>query len=192
MNQARIVPQELQEKVRRELASGEKIQWMEQPIPRCFTSVSTPAFLFAIPWTAFAIFWICGACGFKCPDFSKGGFSFFPLFGVPFVLIGFGMLCSPLWTYRKALKTVYIITDRRAIIFAAGWTTTIQSYLPNQLKSIVRKDKKDGTGDIVLAQCFPSSYRGGQQTQDIGFLNIREPRAVEQMLMDLAGRAPTT
>ena len=186
MDQPQIVPQELQEKVTRELDSGERIRWMEQPIPRYFTAVSTPAFLFAIPWTAFAIFWICGACGFKYPDFSKGGVSFFPLFGVPFVLIGVGMLCSPLLTYRKAFKTVYVLTDRRAIIFDAGWSTTIRSYLPGQLKSIVRKDKRDGTGSIVFDQLIRAGCREGQQAQDIGFLNIREPRPAEQMLRRLA------
>ena len=112
MNGVGAIPPELEEKVERELESGERIAWMEQPIPRYFTAMSTGAFLFAIPWTAFALFWICGASGFKLPDFSKGGFSFFPLFGVPFVLIGLGMLSSPWWAHRKALKTVYVITDR--------------------------------------------------------------------------------
>ena len=92
MNQTGTIPRELEGKVNRELESGERILWMEQPIPRYFTAISTGAFLFAIPWTAFAVFWICGASGFRIPDFSKGGFSFFPLFGLPFVLIGIAML----------------------------------------------------------------------------------------------------
>ena len=180
------MPLELEDKVNRELESGERVVWMEQPIPRYFTAKSTGAFIFAIPWTAFAVFWICGASGFKVPDFSKGGFSFFPLFGIPFVLIGIGMLSSPIWSYRKAFKTVYVITDRRAITFDAGWTTTIRSYLPAQLQDIHRKEKRDGTGDIVLDQRIWSGSEGGRQAQDLGFLNIREPRRVEQMLRKLA------
>jgi hypothetical protein len=186
MIQAATISRELEDKVRRELESGERILWMEQPIPRYFTAVSTGAFLFAIPWTAFAIFWICGASGFKLPDFSKDGFSFFPLFGLPFVLIGIGMLSSPLWAYRKAFNTVYVITDRRAITIDAGWTTTIRSYPPDQLQNIHRKEKRDGTGDVVLGQRVWSGSEGGQQATDLGFLNIRDPKTVEQMLKKLA------
>jgi len=183
------IPRELEDKVKRELESGERVLWMEQPIPRYFTAMSTGAFLFAIPWTAFAIFWICGASGFKLPDFSKGGFSFFPLFGVPFVLIGMGMLSAPLWAYRKAFKTVYVITDRRAITFDAGWTTTIRSYPPDRLQDIHRKEKRDGTGDVVLGQRVWSGSEGGQQAMDLGFLNIRDPKTVERMLRELAEHA---
>jgi hypothetical protein len=192
MNQTGVIPRELDDKVKRELESGERILWMEQPIPRYFTAMSTGAFFFAIPWTAFAVFWMCGASGFKLPDFSKGGFSFFPLFGLPFLLIGFGMLSSPLWSYRKAFKTVYVITDRRAITFDAGWTTTIRSYPPDKLQNIHRKEKRDGTGDVVLGQRVWSGSEGGQQSQDLGFLNVRDPKTVEQMLRKLAEHASAT
>jgi len=114
------IPRYLQDKVDREIEPEEQIEWIDMPIPRFFTPVATGAFIFAIPWTAFAIFWICGASGFELPDFSEGGFSFFPLFGVSFVLIGLAMLSSPLWAYRKAFKTVYVITNKRAITFNGG------------------------------------------------------------------------
>ena len=189
MTQMQPIPRELEDKVKRELESGERLVWMGQPIPRYFNAISTGAFLFAIPWTAFAIFWICGAAGFKYPDFHEGGFSFFPLFGVPFVLIGLGMLFSPVWTYRKAFKTVYAITDRRAITFDAGWTTTIRSYLPNQLRNIHRKERRDGTGDVVLGQSILTGAERGQRVTDLGFLNIREPKQVEQLLKKLVEQA---
>lgn len=190
MIQTGTISRELEDKVKRELDSGERVLWMEQPIPRYFTAMSTGTFLFAIPWTAFAIFWICGASGFKVPDFSKGGFSFFPLFGVPFVLIGIGLLSAPLWTYRKAFKTVYVITDRRAITFDAGWTTTIRSYPPDRLLNTYRREKRDGSGDVVLGQRVWSGSEGEQQSMDLGFLNIRDPKTVETMLRKLAEQAP--
>jgi hypothetical protein len=183
------MPRDLQDEVERNLDQGETIRWMEQPIPRFFTQTSTVTFLFAIPWTAFAVFWICGASGFKLPDFSKGGFSLFPLFGVPFILIGIGMLLSPLWARRKGLKTVYVITDRRAITFDGGWTTTVTSYTPDQLKSLYRKEKKDGTGDVVLGQRVSTYSNRGQQMVDVGFLRVRDPRKVEQMLRELIAQS---
>lgn len=185
MIQTGMIPRELEDQVERELESGERIVWMEQPIPRYFTTTSTSTFLFAIPWTAFAVFWICGASGFKWPDFGKDGFAFFPLFGVPFVLFGIGMLSTPFWTYRKALKTVYVITNRRAITFDSGWTTTIRSYPPDKLQNICRKEKSDGTGDVILGQRVWTGSEGEQQATNLGFLNIRDPKTVEQMLKEL-------
>lgn len=155
------------------------------PIPRFFTPVTTSIFLFAIPWTAFAIFWIYGASGFKIPDF-KEGFDLFPLFGIPFVLIGLGMLSSPLWTYRKAFKTIYVITDRRAITFDGGWSTTIRSYPPEKLQEIYRKVKRDGSGDVIIARQAWHDSDGGHQSEELGFLRIRDPKETEQMLKKLA------
>ena len=63
MNAQQMIPENLQERVRRELDAGESIRWMEQPIPRFFSGATIGAVLFAIPWTAFAVFWICGASG---------------------------------------------------------------------------------------------------------------------------------
>jgi hypothetical protein len=47
-------PWSLRQLIERELAPGEQIVWSGMPIPRFFTGNSTAAFLFAIPWTAFA------------------------------------------------------------------------------------------------------------------------------------------
>jgi hypothetical protein len=185
------VPNDLQGRVRRELEPGESIRWMEQPIPKFFSPMSIGAFVFAIPWTAFAVFWICGASGFKLPDFSRGGFALFPLFGLPFVLVGIGMLLSPLWFYRKAFKTVYVVTNRRAITFDPGWTLTIRSYTPEQLRNVYRKEKRDGTGSIILGQrVWADSDSNQRQSLDVGFMNIRDPKRVERLLKELVAQAP--
>ena len=138
------IPRELREKADRELESGEHVEWLEMPVPRYFTPAATACFLFGIPWTAFAIFWTAGAAW----GTSKGGdFGFFrllPLFGVPFIVVGFGMLSGPIWAYRKALKTVYVITNRRAITFDGGRTSTIRSYPPEELRNVYRKERKMG------------------------------------------------
>jgi len=185
MNEPNEIPEKLKAVVDRELSAGEYIHWIEMPTPALFTPVSTGAFLFAIPWTAFAIFWICGASGFKMPDF-KEGFDFFPLFGVPFVLIGIGMLSSPLWAYRKSLKTLYVITNRRAITFEGGFTTTIRSYSPDKLQDIYRKEKRNGTGDVIFARKAWRDSDGDQHTENLGFLRIRNPKDVEKQLQKLA------
>ena len=180
-----MIPNGLQELVRRELEPGEMIRWIGQPIPRFFSPISIGTALFGIPWLAFAIFWTCGAAGFKVPDFSRGGFALFPLFGVPFILIGIGLVLSPVWAYRRSLKTVYVITGFRAITFDVGWTTTIRSYRPAQLQNVFRKEKKDGSGDVVLGQSVWTDSDRDRRSMDVGFMNIREAKRVERLIQEL-------
>jgi hypothetical protein len=183
-----LIPRMLRDKVDQELEPGETIQWMDMPVPRYFTPSSTAAFLFAIPWTAFAVFWMFGASGFKIPDFSNG-FSFFPLFGLPFVLVGLGMLCSPFMVYRKSFRTVYILTNKRAITIDGGWSTTIRSYSPSQLQWVYRKERSNGSGDVIMARRAWRDSDGDRQTEDVGFIGIRNPKEVEQLVKKLAERA---
>ena len=179
------MPNSLKNMVDAELESGEKIVWLDMPRPSYFTPAAIGAFLFGIPWTAFSIFWMFGASGFKVPEFNDG-LSLFPLFGVPFVLIGIGLLSSPLWAYRKALKTVYVITNRRAITFEGGRMTTIHSYPPEKLRDIHRKEKADGSGDVIIAQHSWTDSDGGKRTEALGFMRIKDVKKVERMLKSLA------
>jgi hypothetical protein len=187
MHYDRKIPAALQSKVNHELEAGETLAWIQMPIPYFFTKESTVMFLFSIPWNAFVVFWICGAAGFKVPYFSSGfGFEYFPVFGVPFLFVGIAMLLAPLWTYRKALRTVYVISDRRAITFDGGWTTTIRSYPPDKLTDVYRKERRDGTGDVVIARRVWRDAEGDRQSEELGFLRINNPKQVEQLLNSLA------
>jgi hypothetical protein len=182
------IPQTLQARVNRELEPMEVIRWIEQPIPRYFTPRARACFVFAIPWTAFAVFWTCGAAGFKLPNFAEGinGVELFPLFGIPFILIGLGMLSSPLWAYRTALKTVCVITDRRAITFDGGQSSTIHSYPPEKLQDVYRKENTDGTGDVILSLHTWRDSDDQQRSEELGFLRVRDPMQFEHMLKELA------
>jgi hypothetical protein len=182
------IPKELRRKIENELQPGEFIRWIEQPIPRFFTASSIGSVLFGIPWTSFAIFWMWGASRFKLPDIREGlqPQNLFALFGVPFVLIGFRMLSSPVWAWQAARKTVYLVTDKRAISIHSGWSTTIRIYLPNQLKEIYRKERADGTGDVIISIRRWKDSDGDNMSEEIGFLGVRNPREVENILKQLA------
>lgn len=183
----RPIPRDLQARVENELERGERIEWMEMPIPRFFTGASTGAFLFAIPWTAFALFWTYAASGFG--SFSNGGSVAFAMFGLPFILIGIAMLSSPLWAYRRSFKTIYAITDRRAIIFAGGWSTTIRSYSPANLRNVFRREKRDGSGDVIFELKEWKDSDGDRRSQEIGFMRIGNPKAIEQSVRKLEQKA---
>lgn len=184
----KMVPRELRNLVDQELEPGERVQWMESPIPRMFTVASIVPFLFSIPWTAFALFWIYGASGFKVPDFSEG-IDPFPLFGVPFVLIGIGMFLSPVFSYRSAKKTVYAITEKRGIMIKSGFSKTIRSFRPDELGEIYRREKKDGTGDVILGKEEKYNTKGRPYIHEFGFMSVEKPKEVEAMMRALHERA---
>ncbi|WP_246146727.1 hypothetical protein [Rubripirellula lacrimiformis] len=130
------------------------------------------------------MFWIAGASGFEIPRFNRGE-DLFPLFGVPFLLIGFAMLSAPLWAYRNAFKTVYVLTDRRAITFIGGWRMTIRSFLPRELTVVYRKQAADGSGDVIFNAKRWKDSEGTSHSEEVGFLGIADVKRVEQQLKSM-------
>jgi hypothetical protein len=186
------VPAPLRNKVEMELRSGERIVWSAQPIPQRFSRGSWPIVVFGIPWTAFAVFWVVAAGWGTSRGSMPGPFKLFPLFGVPFVLIGIGMLTAPIWMKRKARRTVYMITDQRAVILSEGLRgrTRVESYAPEQLQSIMREQNADGSGDIIFVTRDWRDSDGDRRTQRIGFVGVPDVKAVEEHIRALAEKAP--
>lgn len=178
------LPFGLRSLIEAELDGDEKATWIGTPIPSRYATRTIPIVLFGIPWTAFALFWIAGASGFQMPDFEQG-FGFFPLFGIPFVLVGFGMLSSPFWAMLKAKRTAYVITTTRAIIFDGGFSTTIRSFDPDRLTDLRRKQRPDGSGDLIFERSLSYDSDGDRRTTDHGFLAISDVKAVEDMIRQL-------
>jgi hypothetical protein len=189
------LPEDLDNRVRSELRPGERLVWTGQPLPRRFMRSAIPVVLFGIFCTAFAVFWMAGASGlfFGVGGGGPGGFDAFfficfPLFGVPFVLIGLGMLSSPFWMYRQAKRTCYALTDQRAIVWAAGWfrSTEVRSFAPSDLSRMSRRDYADGSGDLIFEEFLymTRDCDGDLQSQmtERGFLGIADVREVEELV----------
>ena len=136
------LPLETETVLRSELNTGERLLWTGQPIANRSGWGSLPLVLFGIPWTAFSVFWelmaISMTGGMKSHNPSEPSFPFnlfpvlFPLFGIPFILIGLWMLSSPYWMRKKAQKIVYAVTDKRALILSPSWrgAITVRSITP--------------------------------------------------------------
>ena len=96
------------------LDEGEQILWQGRPDPRLRVGDFFGFRLFfALFFTGFAVLWISAARWMNPGD----GFDFFPLFGVPFVLIGlYMMIGAPIWDAHLRRNTWYTLTDRAAFI----------------------------------------------------------------------------
>jgi hypothetical protein len=170
---------ESQQMAQAQLESGESLLWHSRPDGRRFILGSIAIVLFGIPWTAFSLFWMAAASGFLFSESGNGIFSLFALFGVPLVLVGFGMLSSPYRVYRKMKRTVYALTNRRALIITGGRSQTIRSYSSKDTGIIERTERASGKGDIYFA-----TAEGNKSTQRIGFLGISDARRVERLLVE--------
>ena len=184
------IPAELRERTERALESGEKILWIQMPVARAFDPRSKRLFLFGLLWLAFAFFWMING---SLETWRLGRIElfqfFFPMMGAPFVLVGLWLLSSPFLALRKALRTVYVITDRRAITLVAGATLAVRSYSPSNLSRLTRKQDKDGVGDVIFSRRSWVDSIGHCHCEHMGFLQVREPGKVEEMLRKLAESA---
>jgi hypothetical protein len=188
------LPEDLDQRIHSELQANERLVWAGQPRPGRFMRSTIPLVLFGIPWTAFAIFWIAAASGIMFggfgggPDGFGGLFACFPLFGIPFVLVGVGMLTSPFWMYRRAQRTCYALTDQRAIVWAAGWFGGIEvrSFNPAALGRMTRRDHADGSGDLIFEEVVSMTRNSDGYMQSYrterGFLGIENVREVENLV----------
>ena len=101
------------QEAQRQIASGEKLVWAERASAGKVALRRLPTALFGIPFFGFAVFWVTMASSMT--QDADGPFQFLPLFGMIFVVVGAGMLLSPLWGYAIGMNTTYAITDRRLI-----------------------------------------------------------------------------
>jgi hypothetical protein len=115
-------------------------------------------------------------------------FACFPLFGIPFVLVGLGMLTAPIWMRARARQVCYALTDRRAIVWEPRFFrgVEVRSYGPAQLGKIRRTEYPDGSGDLVFEEVitFGRNSEGYTTTnrQRHGFLCIANVRQIEELL----------
>lgn len=185
------IPTPLRNKLELELRSGERIVWAAQPVAKRFARGSWPIVIFGVFWTAFSVFWVATAARGTWSNSTPGVFKLFPLFGLPFVLIGIGMLISPIWMRKRAAKTVYMITDQRAVIMSEAWPrrTHVQSYAPAQLQSVSREENPDGSGDLIFETHIWRGRDGSPRTQRLGFYAVPDVKAVEEHIRVLAQKA---
>ena len=116
---------------------------------------------------------------------------------VAFNLLGAAMLLSPVWVWWLARRTVYAITDRRAIVIEEpSFRRTVYCYSGERLAAFVRRDGRRGRGDIIFEQkritrpneLFPrdlSIYNSSTRSRPIGFLGVADVKQVEQFLREL-------
>src|SRR5947209_6334372 len=152
------MPPELADRVARDLAPEEKLIWVGQP--RIDLSLRAAWFLvpMGIFFTGFALVWMLVAGLFT--------FGLLAPCGLPFIAIGIGLIASPAWLRAMARRTIYALTDRRAIVWQPSWfgRVVVQSFTAAGLGQMTRLERPDGSGNLVF-QNSVTGYGENVQTQ---------------------------
>lgn len=185
-----------------ELQPNEKLLWAGQPTAKSGRRSAWPVCLFGIPFLGFSMFWVAMAGGMvwfggpaNAPGFMGVVGMIFPLFGIPFVLVGLGLVSAPYWTVRRARKTWYALTNQRAIVHNGSLfgASEMTSFRGDALGKMSRRSYADGTGDLVFEEGFPGGnqwmtnmpmnrFHRHSQIQRRGFFGIPDVKTVEELV----------
>jgi hypothetical protein len=187
---------QLKAQIEAELAGDEKLVWLGQPVVGRYARKSIPLVIIGLFFTGFSLFWmgLSGGAAWFGQGPGAGGvpgggigavlFGCFPLCGLPFLLIGLGMVVSPWWMRGLARRTCYAITERRAIIWEPSLfgVRQVRSYTASGLGALSRVERGDGIGDLVFEEFRTRNSDGNTQTTRRGFLAIANVHEVENLL----------
>lgn len=181
------LPPSISDAVQREV-QGESILWAGSPSPWGYARRHWKTALFGIPFTAFAVFWEFGVATTS----RKGDSSypwFFILWGLMFVGFGLSMLLAPFWTAWTARNVLYVVTDKRAIIFEKPFFLKIRSFSPLVASGYERVSRGGPSGDLVFMQVQRKGGKGSTYTVDVGFLGLPECSNAETAIKQMASIA---
>lgn len=139
-----------------ELQSGESIFWAGAANPGRAALGALPVALFGIPFAGFALFWMSMAFRGTQAISKSGhssftsGFAIFPLFGLPFLLVGLAMVFVPLWAFLTGKKTIYAVTNRRVMVISGVKSRAVKSLTPADIAGVDYRERPDGSGDIAI------------------------------------------
>jgi hypothetical protein len=147
--------------MRQHLSRDERLLWAGRP--RAGFLFRNSDFLvvpFSLLWGGFAVFWEVMALGAL---FAKGGnvppLAFrliFPLFGVPFVIVGLYLILGRFWVdKRQREKTVYGVTNERVLIHSGLFSHRLTSLSVRSLVDITLTENSDGSGSISFGSAYP-------------------------------------
>jgi len=189
-------PGDAQLRAQSELQSGESIYWTGTANPGRAALSALPASLFGIPFAGFAAFWISQALR-GTAAMSRGshnsfasGFAIFPLFGVPFLLIGLGIVLAPLWAYLKGRSTVYAVTNQRVMIISGGNSRSVKSLTPVDILGVDHSERPDGSGDIYIMTAGVMRTNNSVSNIRATLVGVPNVKQVAQQVMQLHAQRP--
>ena len=162
--------------ISQQLSSGERLVWSGQPRSGIrFRGADALLIPFSIVWCGFAVFWEVMASTAAVVANGRAGATAFPLFGVPFVLIGLYFVFGRfIFEARLRARTFYGVTNERVIIVSENFGRRIKSLNLRTLSDISLNERADGSGTITFGPLSPyarwaASWPGASQFSSPAF-----------------------
>lgn len=176
-----------------DIGPSERLLWADKPLSRMRHAQSLmPKALLGVPFLGFALFWTYSASGLL----RQGPFPpedwidlFFPMFGIPFILVGAGMLLSPVWAAVRARWMIYAVTNKRLIIKQTFPLNKVRSWQISQIDTLDRRGPAEGIGDLIFAEEVRVNHLRGESIKKIGFWGIEDPKRLEDEIRKLQSEA---
>lgn len=185
------IAQRLEIALSRELEEGEQVVWKGMKLARVEPK-GFLIYLFAIPWTAFALFWMAMAGLFTMGQETDPAAYIFPLFGLPFVLVGLGMLAAPFLSFFQRGRILFAVTDKRALKLSLGRELTVNSVPGTQIVENVRRESPDGTGTIDLTLSIDVTGYNGRKSRKMEFGRVDNVFEADKAIRAILGLTQIT
>ena len=168
------------------LQADEELLLLCKPQVRLWRAGYLPMALFAALWLG-----IIGTISFftvreclECVQ-EKPGLLLMVLFLLPFWVVGIGFVHSP-WRLRELdRRTVYLLTNRRAVVLRPSefrFRPTQKDYPleHGMIKEV--QEKRDGSGSLVFGYEVQQT-KGGENYLPVGFLHVPQLQRVRDILL---------
>lgn len=170
-----------QQIIQQELDSDEKLIWTGAPKQGAvFRGSDVFMIPFSLFWGGFAIFWEVMAL--SIPKDDAGAVVYvFPLFGLPFVIVGLYMIFGRfIYDSKKRGKTFYGLTDQRAIIVSGLYSKDVKSLNLVTLTDVSLTEKSDLSGTITFGpENQMANFFGGNSFPGMGGNNVPKFELIE-------------
>lgn len=182
------LPRRLRDAATREF-QGERILWAGRPSASRAFWAGTLVWLFAIPWTAFSLGWEAMALqgwlsGKPSPSATHTVMGIvFPLFGLPFVLIGLAMMAAPFLAWIWARRTVHVIGEKRIACLTVGRRLKVKTYPTASVMRTERTERRDGSGTLKVVTGLRRDSEGDKVEESETLYGIPEVAKVERLLL---------
>ncbi len=187
------------QRLQEELDPEEQVLWLASPDPERTAGrpLSTPAARVGLVTFASAVAWLLLASQIIGPPRPGYPFPWFVLLPALIPVVTFAVLA--IWmpgglTGRRlphrASHTLYLITNRRVAIMEGGRPMKVRSLTPAQLTNMVRRQRPDGSGDLILTRepgTLSEGWAGGSNWaayawREVGLFGLADVRGVERVI----------
>ncbi len=172
-----VTPQE-REGVDSILRPTEYLCWAVRPQPRLRDCVRWDLFLFGLVWTAFVILGLLSWLDLVPISHDAVEIEDFVALGA-FALVGLAILSAPLFQRRRIRRSLYLLTQRRAIILEPRWRGWRHYLWALNKRLLLRRSlEADGSGNLWFLREY---YADGQNHRN-GFLGLPDLAQAERRI----------